>query len=44
MKTTLEQNKAIVLEAFDTLFNKRDFDIAARFCGACRTPSVMSTA
>ncbi len=24
-KTTPEQNKAIVLEAFDTLFNKRDY-------------------
>jgi predicted SnoaL-like aldol condensation-catalyzing enzyme len=30
-KTTLEQNKAIVLEAFDTLFNKRDYAAAARF-------------
>jgi hypothetical protein len=24
-KTTPEQNKAVVLEAFDTLFNKRDY-------------------
>jgi hypothetical protein len=24
-KTTSEQNKALVLEAFDTLFNKRDY-------------------
>ena len=31
MKTTPEQNKALVLEAFDTLFNKRDYDAAARF-------------
>lgn len=30
-KTTAEQNKAIVLEAFDTLFNKRDYEAAARF-------------
>src|SRR6202047_1226661 len=30
-KTTLEQNKALVLEAFDTLFNKRDYEAAARF-------------
>lgn len=30
-KTTPEQNKARVLEAFDTLFNKRDYDAAARF-------------
>ena len=27
-KTTPEQNKAIVLEAFDTLFNKRDYAAA----------------
>jgi predicted SnoaL-like aldol condensation-catalyzing enzyme len=30
-KTTPEQNKSLVLEAFDTLFNKRDYDAAARF-------------
>src|ERR1700751_4221190 len=30
-KTTPEQNKAIVLEAFDTLFNKRDYATAERF-------------
>jgi predicted SnoaL-like aldol condensation-catalyzing enzyme len=30
-KTTPEQNKAIVLEAFDKLFNKRDYAAAARF-------------
>jgi predicted SnoaL-like aldol condensation-catalyzing enzyme len=30
-KTIPEQNKAIVLEAFDTLFNKRDYEAAARF-------------
>ena len=30
-KTTPEQNKALVLEAFDTLFNKRDYEAAARF-------------
>ena len=29
--TTPEQNKAIVLEAFDTLFNKRDYTAAERF-------------
>ena len=28
-KTTPEQNKAIVLEAFDTLFNKRDYGRSA---------------
>src|SRR5271168_4004576 len=30
-KTTPEENKALVLKAFDTLFNKRDYDAAARF-------------
>src|SRR5271169_1845477 len=30
-KTTPEQNKALVLKAFDTLFNKRDYDAASRF-------------
>ena len=30
-RTTPEQNKALVLEAFDTLFNKRDYEGAARF-------------
>jgi predicted SnoaL-like aldol condensation-catalyzing enzyme len=29
--TTPEQNKALVLEAFNTLFNKRDYDAASRF-------------
>jgi len=30
-KTRLDHNKALVLEAFDTLFNKRDYAAAARF-------------
>src|SRR3984957_11923320 len=30
-KTTPEQNKAIVLEAFDTLFNQRDYTAAERY-------------
>jgi predicted SnoaL-like aldol condensation-catalyzing enzyme len=30
-KTIPEQNKALVLEAFDTLFNKRDYVAAERF-------------
>jgi predicted SnoaL-like aldol condensation-catalyzing enzyme len=30
-KTTPEQNKALALEAFDTLFNKRDYAEAERF-------------
>lgn len=30
-KTAEEKNKKLVLEAFDTLFNKRDYAAAARF-------------
>ena len=30
-KTSPEQNKALVLQAFDTLFNKRDYEAAERF-------------
>ena len=30
-KNRLEQNKALVLEAFETLFNKRDYAAAERF-------------
>jgi hypothetical protein len=30
MPTIPEQNKALVLEAFDTLFNKRDYTIQSR--------------
>jgi predicted SnoaL-like aldol condensation-catalyzing enzyme len=33
-KTTPEQNKALVLEAFDTLFNRRDYAAAERFWSA----------
>ena len=29
--TTPKQNKALVLDAFDTLFNRRDYEAAARF-------------
>jgi hypothetical protein len=29
-QTTQERNKALVLEAFDTLFNKRDYQAAER--------------
>ena len=29
--TTSSENKALVLEAFDTLFNRRDYEAAARF-------------
>ena len=31
VKTTPAQNKALVLQAFDTLFNKRDYKAAKRF-------------
>jgi predicted SnoaL-like aldol condensation-catalyzing enzyme len=31
MKSTAEMNKQLVLEAFDTLFNKRDYAAAERF-------------
>lgn len=31
MTTSPEQNKALVLQAFDMLFNKRDYDTAERF-------------
>jgi predicted SnoaL-like aldol condensation-catalyzing enzyme len=31
IRTTPEQNKSLVLEAFDTLFNKRNYDAASRF-------------
>lgn len=30
-KTSPQQNKALVLEAFDTLFNRRDYEAAKRF-------------
>jgi len=30
-KTTPEQNKALVLKAFDTLFNKRNYELAEEF-------------
>jgi|GEM_PF-2949668 len=30
-KTTPERNKTLVLEAFDTLFNKRDYAAAERY-------------
>jgi hypothetical protein len=31
IKTTPEQNKTLVLQAFDTLFNKRDYKAAERY-------------
>jgi predicted SnoaL-like aldol condensation-catalyzing enzyme len=30
-QTLQEKNKAVVLEAFDTLFNRRDYATAARY-------------
>lgn len=32
--TIQEKNKTLVLEAFDTLFNKRDYAAALRFWGS----------
>jgi predicted SnoaL-like aldol condensation-catalyzing enzyme len=34
VKTTAQANKALVLEAFDTLFNKRDYKAAGRYWSA----------
>jgi predicted SnoaL-like aldol condensation-catalyzing enzyme len=31
MKTTTEKNKKLVLDAFDTLFNKRDYSAAEKY-------------
>ena len=31
-ETTPDQNKTLVLEAFDTLFKERDYATAERFC------------
>src|SRR5213075_621185 len=31
MKATLEENKKLILEAFDTLFNRRDYAAAEKF-------------
>jgi len=31
MNTTTEQNKRLVLEGFDTLFNRRDYEAAKRY-------------
>ena len=31
MANTIPEHKALVLQAFDTLFNKRDYEAAARF-------------
>jgi hypothetical protein len=39
-RTSPEQNKALVLEAFDTLFNKRDYAAAERFCRTVRASAV----
>src|SRR6266550_6199010 len=35
MTTTAEMNKALVLEAFDTLFNKRHYEAAKRYWSPC---------
>ena len=31
-RTTSAENKTLVIEAFDTLFNKRDYAAAERYC------------
>jgi predicted SnoaL-like aldol condensation-catalyzing enzyme len=33
-KTTEQANKALVLEAFDTLFNKRDYQAVEHYCSS----------
>jgi hypothetical protein len=33
MKTHPDQNKALMLEAFDTLFNKRDYEVRCALAG-----------
>ena len=38
-QTTQERNKALVLEAFDTLFNKRDYEAAERYLVAQLHPA-----
>ena len=42
-KTTPEQNKAIVLEAIDTLFHKRDYAAAERFWSPAYIQHVLSS-
>jgi len=41
-KTTSEQNKALVLEAFDALFNKRDYEAAEKFWSPSLHPTQRS--
>ena len=43
MKTTTEQNKKLVLEAFDMLFNKRDYAAAEKFWSPDYIPSTVLT-
>ena len=40
-KTTPKQNKALVLEAFDTLFNKRDDEAAKNAIGRTATSNTV---
>jgi hypothetical protein len=39
----IEKNKALVLEAFDTLFNKRDYARAERYWVSGRKPFRLQT-
>ena len=41
-KTTPEQNKALVLKAFDTLFNRRDYEAAAGFWTSTSSTALIS--
>ena len=38
-QTTQEKNKALVLEAFDTLFNRRDYAAAERYWSPALHPA-----
>ena len=38
-QTMRERNKALVLEAFNTLFNKRDYEVAERYLVAQLHPA-----
>ena len=43
IKTTPEQNKTLVLQAFDTLFNKRDYKAAERYWSSFVSFSVITS-
>jgi hypothetical protein len=41
-RTKQEKNKALVLEAFDTLFNKRDYVAVNRYSGNLKRDSYLT--